>query len=130
MKTAAHNHLNFAASHRPTPYRGGMGRLVLPTPLSRDVSWDDWGRCLRRLGLGTPEQGYLVPDYAAQVGTGARCSVDVAAILDGRPCGGNAATLMGRPCVWPLWSRQESNPDLAICKTRAGLEVTKRKEYA
>lgn len=64
MKTAEPDHLISAASHRPTPYRGGMGRLVLPTPLSRDVPWDDLGQCVRRLGLGASEQRYLVPDYA------------------------------------------------------------------
>lgn len=64
MKTAEPDHLISAASHRPTPLRGGMGRLVLPTPLSRDVPWDSLGRGVRRLVLGAPEQGYLVHDFA------------------------------------------------------------------
>ena len=39
-------------------------------------------------------------------------------------CGGIAATVDGWSWVWPLWSKKESNPDLATCKTRSGMEVT------
>lgn len=98
MKTAAHNHLNFAASHRPTPYRGGMGRLGLPTPLSRDVSWDDLGRGLRRLGLVAPEERELRLTKLAQAGgeCDARYVDNVASILvGGGRCGGSVATAVG-----------------------------------
>lgn len=76
-------------------------------------------------GLGRPSGG--VSDRRSEPGGEGHDAqgVDVAAVrVDGRPCGGIAATVDGRSWVWPLWSKKESNPDLATCKTRSGMEVT------